>query len=65
MAGVSFIYEGVEFRLTQEMRGWVAQVPRFGRTMYFATQEDAVAEAVRLINAFLLPRVIRQHERAA
>lgn len=65
MSGISFIYEGVEFSLIEELRGWVAQVPRFGRTMYFASQEDAVAEAVRLINAFLLPRAIRQHDRAA
>jgi len=65
MSGIPLIYEGVEFSLVEELRGWVAQVPRFGRTMYFATQEDAVAEAVRLINAFLLPRAIRQHDRAA
>jgi hypothetical protein len=65
MSGIPLIYEGVEFSLVEELRGWVAQVPRFGRTMYFTTQEDAVAEAVRLINAFLLPRAIRQHDRAA
>ena len=65
MSGISLIYEGIEFDLVQELRGWVAQIPRFGRTMYFAAQEDAVAEAVRLINAFLLPRAIRQHDRAA
>lgn len=65
MSGISFTYEGIEFSLIQEMRGWAASVPRFGRTMYFASQEEAIDEAVRLINAFLLPRVIRQLDRAA
>ena len=65
MSGIPLIYEGIEFNLVQEMRGWVAQIPRFGNTMYFASREDAIDEAVRLINAFLLPRVIRQHDRAA
>jgi hypothetical protein len=65
MSGIALIYEGVEFSLVQEMRGWVAQIPRFGRTMYFASQEEAIDEAMRLINAFLLPRAIRQIDRAA
>jgi hypothetical protein len=65
MSGVSFTYEDIEFSLIQEVRGWAARVPRFGRTMYFASQEEAIDEAVRLINAFLLPRVIRQLDRAA
>ena len=65
MSGTALTYEGIEFRLVQEMRGWAAQIPRFGNTMYFSSQEDAVAEAMRLINAFLLPRVIRQVDRAA
>jgi hypothetical protein len=65
MSGVSFTCEGIEFSLIQEMRGWTANLPRFGRTMYFASQEEAIDEAVRLINAFLLPRVIRQLDHAA
>jgi hypothetical protein len=65
MSSISLTYEGVEFSLIQETRGWTANIPRFGRTMYFASQEDAVDEAARLINAFLLPRVIRQLDRAA
>ena len=65
MSGVSFTCEGIEFSLIQEMRGWTASLPRFGRTMYFASQEEAIDEAVRLINAFLLPRVIRQLDHAA
>ncbi|HXP05857.1 MAG TPA: hypothetical protein VN808_17190 [Stellaceae bacterium] len=65
MSGIPLIYEGVEFSLIQETRGWVANIPRFGRTMYFASQEEAIDEAVRLINAFLLPRVIRQLDHAA
>ena len=65
MSGIPLIYEGVEFSLIQETRGWVANIPRFGRTMYFASHGEAVDEAVRLINAFLLPRVIRQLDHAA
>lgn len=65
MSGISFTYEGIEFSLIKEMRGWAASVPRFGMTMYFASQAEAIDEAVRLINAFLLPRVIRQLDRAA
>jgi len=65
MSGISFTYEGIEFSVIQEMRGWAASVPRFGKTMYFASREEAIDEAVRLINAFLLPRVIRQLDRAA
>jgi hypothetical protein len=47
------------------MRGWTAHIPRFGRTMYFPAQQDAVDEAVRLINAFLLPRLLRGTAKAA
>ena len=65
MSGIPLIHEGVEFSIVRENRGWVAQVHRFGRTMYFASQDEAIAEAERLINAFLLPRAIRQHDRAA
>jgi hypothetical protein len=65
MSGIFLTYEGVEFSVVEEMRGWTASVPRFGKTMYFASHEDAVDEAVRLINAFLLPRVIRQLDKAA
>jgi hypothetical protein len=65
MSGIALIYEGIEFRLVQEMRGWTASIPRFGKTMYFASQDEAIDEAARLINAFLLPRVIRQVDRAA
>jgi hypothetical protein len=57
-------YHGVEFSLVQETRGWTAHIPRFGRTMYFATQDDAIDEAVRLINAFLLPRILRSAKAA-
>jgi hypothetical protein len=65
MSAISLIYEDVEFSLVQETRGWTANIPRFGRTMYFASQEDAIDEAMRLINAFLVPRVIRQIDHAA
>jgi hypothetical protein len=33
--------------------------------MYFASQDDALDEAVRLMDAFLLPRVLRQADEAA
>jgi hypothetical protein len=56
---IPFIHEGIEFALVREARGWVAQVPRFGKTMYFGNQEAAIEEAVRLIDAFLLPRLLR------
>ncbi|HZK92114.1 MAG TPA: hypothetical protein VFC56_18395 [Stellaceae bacterium] len=59
------IYEGVEFSLIHEMRGWTAHIPRFGRTMYFTSQQEAVDEAIRLINAFLLPRLLRATAKAA
>ena len=58
-------YEGIEFSITHETRGWTAHIPRFGRTMYFASQDDAIDEAVRLINAFLLPRLLRNTAKAA
>jgi len=54
------IYQGVVFTLAQEMRGWCAFIPRFGRTMYFASRADAVDEAIRLIEAFQAPRLLRQ-----
>jgi hypothetical protein len=53
------IYQGVQFSVTQEARGWIAYIPRFGRTMYFASEQDAIDEAVRLVDAFLLPRILR------
>ena len=56
---IPLVHEGVEFSLAHELRGWTAQIPRFGRTMYFASQQDAIDEAERLINAFLLPRLLR------
>ena len=36
MPGIPLTYQGIEFSLVQETRGWTAQIPRFGRTMYFA-----------------------------
>jgi hypothetical protein len=65
MSAIPLIHQGVEFSLVRELRGWTAQIPRFGRTMYFATQDDAIDEAVRLIDAFLLPRMLRQATKAA
>jgi hypothetical protein len=65
MPVIPLTYHGVEFSLVHEMRGWTAHIPRFGKTMYFASEEEAVDEAVRLMNAFLLPRVIRQADKAA
>jgi hypothetical protein len=65
MSAIPLTYQGVEFALTREMRGWTAQIPRFGNTMYFASQDDAIDEAVRLIDAFLLPRILRQATEAA
>ena len=54
------VYQGVQFSLTKEARGWTACIPRFGRTMYFPSYEAAIDEAVRLMDAFLLPRILRQ-----
>jgi hypothetical protein len=65
MPAIPLIYQGVEFLLVREMRGWTAQIPRFGKTMYFAAQDDAIDEAVRLIDAFLLPRLLRKADKAA
>jgi hypothetical protein len=59
MPGIPHTYQGIEFSLLEEARGWTARIPRFGKTMYFASQEHAIDEAVRLINAFLLPRILR------
>jgi hypothetical protein len=65
MPVIPLTYQGVEFTLVRETRGWTAHIPRFGKTMYFACQDDAIDEAVRLIDAFLLPRVLRQADEAA
>ena len=65
MTSIPLPYQGVEFCLVRELRGWAAAIPRFGKTMYFASQEEAVDEAVRLINAFIVPRAIRQLGKAA
>ena len=65
MQAIPLTYQGVEFSLIRELRGWTAAIPRFGRTMYFAAQDDAIDEAVRLIDAFLLPRMLREANRAA
>ncbi|HTZ35092.1 MAG TPA: hypothetical protein VMB84_03640 [Stellaceae bacterium] len=59
------VYRGVEITVVREAPGWAAQVPRFGRTMYYASADEAIDEAIRLMDAFLLPRVIRQVRRAA
>jgi hypothetical protein len=58
-------HEGIEFALLRETRGWTARIPRFGQTMYFASEQEAVDEAARLIDAFLLPRLLRDRVRAA
>ena len=65
MPVANLIYQGVEFTLVQGARGWAARIPRFGMTMYFASQQEAVDEAVRLLDAFVLPRVLRQARTAA
>jgi hypothetical protein len=65
MSAIPLTYQGVAFSLARELRGWTAIIPRFGKTMYFASQDDAIDEAVRLIDAFLLPRILRQGDRAA
>ena len=62
---IPLTHEGIEFSLIRETRGWTAHVPRFGKTMYFVTQDEAVDEAVRLIDAFLLPRLLRGAAKAA
>lgn len=54
------IYQGVVFTLVQEARGWAAFIPRFGRTMYFASRDEVIDEAIRLIEAFQAPRLLRQ-----
>jgi hypothetical protein len=53
-------YQGVVFNLVQEARGWTAFIPRFGRTMYFTSRDEAIDEAIRLIEAFQAPRLLRQ-----
>ena len=58
------ICEGVRFTLVEETRGWRAHIPRFGWTMYVPTEEDAIDDATRLINAFLLPRMLRADQAA-
>jgi hypothetical protein len=65
MPVVPLAYQGVEFTLVREARGWTAHIPRFGKTMYFASQDDAIDEAVRLMDAVLLPRMLRQADEAA
>jgi hypothetical protein len=65
MPVVPLTYQGVEFTLVHEIRGWTAHIPRFGKTMYFASQDDVIDEAVRLIDAFLLPRMLREAAKAA
>ena len=55
-----FTYQGVQFTLVHSVRGWAAYIPRFGSTMYFPTRDEAIDEAVRLLNAFRAPRLLRQ-----
>ena len=62
---IPLTHEGIEFSLIRETRGWTAHIPRFGKTMYFASPEEATDEAVRLIDAFLLPRLLRGAAKAA
>jgi hypothetical protein len=64
MNAIPLTYQGVEFTLVREARGWAARIPRFGQTMYFASQEDAIDEAIRLMDAFLLPRILRSGQAA-
>jgi hypothetical protein len=65
MSAIPLTYQGVDFTLARETRGWTAQIPRFGKTMYFADRDDAIEEALRLIDAFLLPRLLRHAAKAA
>jgi hypothetical protein len=65
MQVIPFTYQGVDFSLIRELRGWTAQIPRFGKTMYFASQDDAIDEVIRLVDAFVLPRLLRQARQAA
>jgi len=65
MPVVPLTYQGVEFTLVRETRGWTAHIPRFGKTMCFASQDDVIDEAVRLMDAFFLPRMLRQADEAA
>jgi hypothetical protein len=65
MTGSHLMHQGVEFSLIRETRGWTAQIPRFGKTMYFTDRDDAIEEAIRLIDAFLLPRLLRHAAQAA
>jgi hypothetical protein len=58
------IYQGLQFDLVWEARGWAANIPRFGKTMYFPSEEAAINEAVRLMDAFVLPRRLRRDEAA-
>jgi len=53
-------YQGVQFTLVHVARGWAAYIPRFGSTMYFATRDEAIDEAMRLLDAFQAPRLLRQ-----
>ena len=60
MLSNQFTYQGVQFTLVHSVRGWAAFIPRFGSTMYFPTQHEAIDEAVRLLDAFRAPRVLRR-----
>ena len=64
MRDIPLVHQGIEFSLLRETRGWTAHIARFGKTMYFGSRDEAIDEAVRLIDAFLLPRLLR-HQKAA
>ena len=49
MNAIPLTYQGVEFTLVREARGWAARIPRFGQTMYFASQDDAIDDRLTKI----------------
>ena len=65
MTVIPLTYRGLRVSLVEEHRGWTVEIPRFGKTMYCRSQEAALVEAMRLIDAFILPRTLREATRAA
>jgi hypothetical protein len=65
MTVIPLTYKGLRVSLLQENRGWTVEIPRFGKTMYCRSQEAALVEAMRLIDAFILPRRLREGAKAA
>jgi hypothetical protein len=65
LTAIPLTYKGLCVSLVEEHRGWTVEIPRFGKTMYCSSKEAALVEAMRLIDAFILPRMLREDSRAA